>query len=808
MPSDALEMTGVSKIYEVGGVELVALESVDLNVGSDEVVTLLGPSGSGKTTLLSISGGLLSPTSGRIVVAGEDITRLSARRLTSFRRERVGFIFQAVNLVPFLTARENLLVVAELAKRKRGEAKRRAERLLEELGLGGRMSNLPSQLSGGERQRVAIGRALMNSPELVLIDEPTSALDSDLGQQVMELIVSEVKARGAAAIVVTHDARITRYGDRILNMADGRIVGAVERDEWTHHRPALMAAPAEPEAPALPMRMPATQRQAERQAAAAAQLGPNALPPAGPRRQVPGRAPAAPAAQSPFTPAAAGDEGLPGDRRVSDSPLDPELAGLGQPPVRHDEPGRDWTPASEGQIGRPAAQQDLPDTPMRRLAARRPPTPPDGARMPAARNDPAGGPAAPQGRPDLPRRSPAAQGQDTGDDAWMPAAPRQRPPASQARPIAMTTPMRMPDQEPAPTIWPRPASPPRPNMPSVGAPVVREPGPPSGPPPRRRPPASAFPEYGAPTQEPAPLLPERRPPPAPSRPPETGSQPLLPGLPGPPPNVPTGPTPRVPTSRGPAIPPLVPGLPPAGGRASRHDQPDSGRQPQYRHGGPLPEGSGGPPPREPAGPPSRQYPTVEGAPDWDRPAPPPAARRRGGPPPRGNPVGPGGPGRPSAGRRSEPPSREHPTTQGPPPQTQGPPPQAPPPPRPRPARRPDAIPPLVPGLPPAGGRASRHDEPRDHGESPERPSARLERLRQRPPEGPELRKAPSHRPSLPPPESLRRDQSDEGWPPELEWRPPTPPRGTPRAGAPDPDDDRLWPGNWWGEEGREGYDDV
>ena len=267
MPSNALELEGVSKAYEVGGIELIALDQVDLVVGPQEVLTLLGPSGSGKTTLLSIAGGLLSATSGRVSVGGQDITRLSARKLTAFRRERVGFIFQAVNLVPFLTARENLLVVAELARRKRSEAKRRADRLLEELGLGNRMGNLPAQLSGGERQRVAIGRALMNAPELVLIDEPTSALDSDLGQQVMELIVAEVKARGAAAIVVTHDARITRFGDRILNMADGRIAGITPRPEWTVGRPdpqAMPEAPAEPERPALPATRSHTLTQGER----------------------------------------------------------------------------------------------------------------------------------------------------------------------------------------------------------------------------------------------------------------------------------------------------------------------------------------------------------------------------------------------------------------------------------------------------------------------------------------------------------------------------------------------------------------
>jgi putative ABC transport system ATP-binding protein len=237
----ALALSEVSKQYEVGGVELMALDHVDLVVAQHEVVTLLGPSGSGKTTLLSIAGGLLSASSGRVIVGGRDITRASARQLTAFRRRQVGFIFQSVNLVPFLTARENLLVVAELARRDTARARRRADRLLDELGLAHRRSNLPGQLSGGERQRVAIGRALMNAPGLVLVDEPTSALDSNLGEQVMQLMVSEVKVRGAAAVIVTHDSRMTRYGDRILTMADGRIAGIQPRPEWT--RPRLAPAP-------------------------------------------------------------------------------------------------------------------------------------------------------------------------------------------------------------------------------------------------------------------------------------------------------------------------------------------------------------------------------------------------------------------------------------------------------------------------------------------------------------------------------------------------------------------------------------
>ena len=173
-----------------------------------------------------MAGGLLTPTSGRVVVGGEDITGYSPRELTRFRSENIGFVFQSVNLVPFLTARENLLVVGELVGAGAGHARAagdRADLLLEELGLAGRRSNLPSQLSGGERQRVAIGRALMNEPELVLFDEPTSALDTHLGEQVMELIRSEVKGRGTAAVIVTHDQRVTRYCDRVVTITDGEL---------------------------------------------------------------------------------------------------------------------------------------------------------------------------------------------------------------------------------------------------------------------------------------------------------------------------------------------------------------------------------------------------------------------------------------------------------------------------------------------------------------------------------------------------------------------------------------------------------
>jgi putative ABC transport system ATP-binding protein len=219
----ALRLEGVRKTYQVGGGEVVALDCADLTVGRDEIVALVGPSGSGKTTLCSIAGGILAPTAGTVVVGGKDISGYSSRRLTEFRRQSVGFVFQTVNLVPFLTARENLLVVDEIGPRIGRKARERADQLLDELGLTDRAGNLPAQLSGGEKQRVAIGRALMNQPDLVLFDEPTSSLDSHVGDQVVKLIRDEMKSRGTAAVIVTHDDRITHYAERIIRIVDGRV---------------------------------------------------------------------------------------------------------------------------------------------------------------------------------------------------------------------------------------------------------------------------------------------------------------------------------------------------------------------------------------------------------------------------------------------------------------------------------------------------------------------------------------------------------------------------------------------------------
>lgn len=219
----ALRMRAVRKVYPAAGDDVVALDRVDLTVASDEIVALLGPSGSGKTTLCSIAGALLGPTAGVVEVGGQDISGFSPKQLTRFRRDCVGFVFQTVNLVPFLTARENLLVVDELGRRRGRAARERADQLLDELGLTDKADVLPAQLSGGQKQRVAIGRALMNEPQLVLFDEPTSALDTRTGDQVVRLIRDEMKARGTAAIIVTHDERIIHYADRTVHIIDGRL---------------------------------------------------------------------------------------------------------------------------------------------------------------------------------------------------------------------------------------------------------------------------------------------------------------------------------------------------------------------------------------------------------------------------------------------------------------------------------------------------------------------------------------------------------------------------------------------------------
>lgn len=206
--------------YRVGSSTVVALDSVDLSVDDDELVAVVGPSGSGKSTALAIAGALLTPTTGRVEVGGTDLRGLTQRQRTAFRRAHLGLVFQTVNLVPYLTALENLLVIADGHT---PDVDERAAALLAELGVAGRSGMLASRLSGGERQRVALGRALINQPDLLLIDEPTSALDTERGRQVMDLLRDEVRRRRTAAVVVTHDPRMVDGCDRVVELRDGRI---------------------------------------------------------------------------------------------------------------------------------------------------------------------------------------------------------------------------------------------------------------------------------------------------------------------------------------------------------------------------------------------------------------------------------------------------------------------------------------------------------------------------------------------------------------------------------------------------------
>ena len=220
----ALIVDDVTKVYGSGHTEVRALCHASLELGGNEFLALLGPSGSGKTTLLSVIGGLLSPTEGTVTIGDTILTGLSKKDQTRFRANRVGFVFQGFNLVPFLTARENLVVMASISDAPRSEVEERADQLLEELGLSERHDNLPEELSGGERQRVAIGRALVSDPDLILVDEPTASLDTELGTQVVQLLASEIKSRGKAGIMVTHDLRMVEYTDRTVQILDGELL--------------------------------------------------------------------------------------------------------------------------------------------------------------------------------------------------------------------------------------------------------------------------------------------------------------------------------------------------------------------------------------------------------------------------------------------------------------------------------------------------------------------------------------------------------------------------------------------------------
>ena len=214
-----LSARGLTKVYVTGQVEVHALRGVDIDLYTGEFVVLLGPSGSGKSTLLNIIGGLDIPTAGQVVFRDQELTRANTGELTQFRRAHVGFVFQFYNLIPSLTARENVALVTEIATNPMNPAD-----ALDIVGLGERLDHFPSQLSGGEQQRVAIARAIAKQPDVLLCDEPTGALDSQTGVVVLEALEAVYRNLGTTTAVITHNVVISDLADRVVRLADGEIV--------------------------------------------------------------------------------------------------------------------------------------------------------------------------------------------------------------------------------------------------------------------------------------------------------------------------------------------------------------------------------------------------------------------------------------------------------------------------------------------------------------------------------------------------------------------------------------------------------
>jgi putative ABC transport system ATP-binding protein len=227
--SNVIEAHDLSKVYNPKTIPVYAVNGVDLEIEEGEFTALVGPSGSGKTTLLNLIGGLDSPTGGEVKVAGVDITNMNENKLIDFRLQNIGFVFQAYNLIPVLTASENVEFVMLMQKRPKREREEQAKKLLLEVGLSDRLNNRPSELSGGQQQRVAVARALASKPRFILADEPTANLDSKSTENLLEIMAKLNKEDKMTFIFSTHDQRVIDKARRVVTLVDGKIVSDVKQ---------------------------------------------------------------------------------------------------------------------------------------------------------------------------------------------------------------------------------------------------------------------------------------------------------------------------------------------------------------------------------------------------------------------------------------------------------------------------------------------------------------------------------------------------------------------------------------------------
>lgn len=230
-----VKLENVTKVYKMGEVEIRAADGIDFSISKGEFVVIVGPSGAGKTTVLNILGGMDTATEGKVLVDGKDVAKYTPKMLTGYRRDDIGFVFQFYNLVPNLTALENVELALQICKEPLD-----AKSVLEDVGLGDRLDNFPAQLSGGEQQRVSIARALAKNPKLLLCDEPTGALDYNTGKAILKLLQETCRQKGMTVIVITHNSAIAPMADRIIHIKNGRVSGMelnpnpvpVETIEW------------------------------------------------------------------------------------------------------------------------------------------------------------------------------------------------------------------------------------------------------------------------------------------------------------------------------------------------------------------------------------------------------------------------------------------------------------------------------------------------------------------------------------------------------------------------------------------------